>query len=109
MEIGKLDRRIDLYMVVGTEDTYGQAVETVVFYRSVWAQLMAIKGNESRDTYQMVGTSEIQFLIRYNSLIAAKNYIIKFEDQYYNIAAVDQIGRHEYLKITCTTKDNQVY
>ena len=108
MDIGKLDRRIELYSTTRTLNDYGEGEESYTYYRSVWAQLMTSKGTEGRADISMMSKSEIQFMLRYNSTLTT-SYLVKFEGNYYNITAIDQIGRREYIKVTCVYKDNKVY
>ena len=105
MQIGELDRRITIQESTATTDSYGE--ETLVWstYRKVWAKLGYVSGNETFEADQKTAIRTEKFFVRYDSCITEKMRI-SWDSGYYDIRAIEQLGREKYLVLKCERRDN---
>jgi len=88
-----------------TADAYGQKVPTWATHRTVWARIAYENGDEGYEADQKVATRVVKFFVRYDSTITEKmrvNY-----NGYYDILAIEEIGRGRYLVLRTQKKDSQ--
>lgn len=98
MKAGELDRRITIEEYTETQDDYGEPIKEWVVLATVWAQVTPVRGTERYVAQQVSGEAETRFRIRWRDDVTDKMRIL-YEDAYYNINAILEIGRHEGLEI----------
>ena len=119
MTIGELDRRIDIQFPTISSNTYGGTViDEWTIYRTVWAKMDWVGGDEKNQTDKITAITKIDFFIRnldVDDFIAGTqaptmSWRIKYTDggiaKYYYIHNIEQIeGRDAFMKITTEEKD----
>lgn len=103
MQIGNLNRRIDIYTQTTTADTYGATVETDSLVRSTWAQIEPASGNEALEGKKDTATRAVKFMIRYRTGMTEKMKI-KYDGSFYNITAIEEPDKKRTLVITAEKK-----
>lgn len=97
LDPGELDRRITLQAASGSQDAYGEGNATWYDLAELWAKVEWKTGTEGMDAGQVAQSQMVDFTIRYRA-VAPENRI-KFEDKYYDIEGMEQIGRKRFLKL----------
>lgn len=99
MALGQLDRRITIQSQAGTQDEFGQSVDSWSDVATVWAQVKFKAGSESVSANKLTTGADCIFTIRYRSQITTRNRII-YEGEYYDIIHKAEIGRRKYMDLT---------
>ncbi len=102
MNIGKLDRRIELQARALTQDAAGSRIETWAKVMDLWAELVAPRQSEGiiADADRVSDTRE--FRIRYRAGISATTHRVLYGGQAFDITGITEGGRREWLALTCT-------
>lgn len=95
-----MDRQIQIYEVVKTKDSIGGESEELREYAKIWSEVRINAGAES---YRAGAGKEFvnktaEFFCRYDSKITELNRI-KYNEQFYDILSVREIGRRSGLQI----------
>ena len=102
INIGKLDRRIELQRRNENQDESGQPVRTWGTYATVWTRILQ-PGQKEFFASDKPNTEIIQiFKIRYRAGILPTDRIKSDDGNYYNIAPPKELGRKEALEIIGT-------
>jgi len=104
MQIGDLDRRITLQVATTASDVFGEEIETWSTYREVWAKLAYVRGDEQFEAMEKTAVRVEKFFVRYDSGITEKMRVY-WDSVYYDIRAIEQLGRKEYLVLKCERRD----
>lgn len=109
MKFGRMDSRITIQRATTTTDLYGQRVESWGTLATVWADVIYREGsgNESIASEQVFSKQPVHFVIRYGSTWADVNPKdrVSYNSKAYNIEAVQEIGRNDGLRLTCTIRE----
>lgn len=102
-----LDRKITIYEPVLTKSSSGAEKEEwrLITFPEVYAELKFGSGKESQEGKQVVASVTHQFRIRYRTDLK-ETFIILFDDRYFDILGIQEMGRRKYLIITAEAKDN---
>lgn len=106
MNIGELDQRIALYKTTVGADDWNHRTESRQLLSTVWAKVIYKSGTETQTADQRVGVDKVEFLIRYKSGLSAKETIVQYGTDFYNVHSVAVIGRNEGLRLITTVRDN---
>lgn len=98
MNIGLLDRRIEIQEIIESQNEAGETIEVPVKLFETWAQVIEMRGTERFTSQQTVAQAETKFKMRYRPNISAKSRII-YNNQVYDITGVLEIGRREGLEL----------
>lgn len=102
MQIGKLNKRIELQRITETADSYGEPVQTWTTYATRWANVSPLKAQEMLVSSQNKATTTHIVTIRYLDGITIEDRI-KLGSRYLNIdSIVNQDERGEQLILSCT-------
>jgi len=106
MQAGKMDRRIQLQSFSVTQDTDGSELKTWTTYATVWSAIRHITKLEEfeRESDRRMGYQDIEFQIYYRNDIKETDRII-FEDKYYDVYSVIEMGRRRTTKIRAEWSD----
>lgn len=107
MNIGHMDRRIELQTSAHTVNQYGERTDSWSTYATVWAAIVYRGGSEKVSGDQVSSTNKVEFRIRYSSTVSrvlASDRVL-YNTQYYQILAVEEIGRREGYKLICELRD----
>lgn len=99
MRVGDLDRRVIIYTKTREVDEYGEEVYTDVALATVWAKVTPGSGGEGIDGNKPTATQKVMFTIRYRTDVNESMKIL-FDDEYYNIQAIEKPDRKRRLEIT---------
>lgn len=103
--IGSRDRRIAVQSVTYTANEYGEPAETWTtdFYTLARVEYPQAGQGEGFEDAINISSTRIDFTIRWRSGITTKNRIV-YNSNNYDIIAVGEIGRRNYLKLTAELK-----
>lgn len=101
------DRRIDILHAVETVSAYGEKAESFVLLKALWANVNHKGGREGFYARQVVASGEVVFKIRYTTGITEK-MLINHDGKTYDITAIAEVGRRQYLEISSTARDNRI-
>ena len=105
MNIGKLDRRIELEQNTATQDTFGQAIDQWESLGKRWASVAYKGGGEQIQADEQVAVQRVEFTIRHEEGLTAR-LRVRYQGQVYDIEAVAEIGRRAGLKLTAFTRND---
>ena len=100
MQIGELNRRVDIMRATITRDAFGGEISTWSVLGSVWANIRPGVARENLVNEQVQGFQEAVITIRYRSDITIKDRV-RYQDKYYEIVGVKDIDTgHFWTEIT---------
>ena len=110
MGAGRLDRKIDIERKTVTEDEFGEEIETwEILSARRSARVTPISGDERFTSDQFVSKLQVEFRIRYSSLVSGLNPLDRIvypaadgspdAHEVYDIMAVDEIVRGKWLSV----------
>ena len=98
MRAGKMDRKVTLQTFTSTQNDYGEPVETWTKLAEVWAERVPLSGREAFIADQIAALSLVKYRIRHRTDVTPKARILD-AGSYYDIRAVNIIGRNEGLEL----------
>lgn len=98
MNIGPMDRRIQLLEEDMHPDDRGHPVPTLMLIAEVWAQAIPIRGQERFSADQMVAKADVRFRIRYRGDVRPTQQL-RFDGRLYDVQEVAELGRREGLEV----------
>ena len=102
MDVGKLNKRVELHAVTLTADGMGEAITTYASYATVWAQIRPMQANETAQSDQIVTKVLHKITIRYNSSVTETDRIV-YDSRTFDINSIlDQFENERYMELTCT-------
>lgn len=99
MNAGMFDRIIELYKIVIAKGHYKDDIQTKIQFGTVRANVRYLRGSEALKYNTITEIRSLQFSIRYRPDITHDTFI-NYEDKMYDIVSIEEIGRHEGLRIT---------
>lgn len=110
LDAGKLDRRIDLLRATYTTDDANESIATWGTLATRAAKADAVSDGEKFRASEVGATLSMRFKVRWSTDIADLDPTdrVLFEDRTYDIVAVKEIGRREYLEITAAARAERV-
>ena len=103
MQSARLDRKITIEKPTETLNAVREVVATWSTFASVWAKKTDTGGSE-KFSGAVIAEFTVNFEIRYLSGITMKMRI-KYEDEYYNIVNMVEIGRRDGLLLKTLKQD----
>lgn len=101
MDIGRLNRRIDILKYDVTRDEYGGEIKEWLKVKSVWATISPVSGTEYFKSQQVEAQNITTITIRYRTDITVLNRI-KYLDKTYEIIGIsDNHTSHKMLTLNC--------
>ena len=108
MRFGKMDRRIVIERATLTTNTYGERAESWGTLATVWAEISYKfgSGTESIQSDQILTKQPVSFIIRYSTTTSGviPTDRVNYDGNYYQIEALQEIGRAEGLRIVTTLR-----
>lgn len=106
MNIGRLDRRIELQASTATTDTFGAQTLAWESLGKRWARRDDNGGAETTQAGELVAINRVVYTLRYEPGLTARLRIVD-DGQTYDIDNVSEIGRKHGLKLTAFTRNDQ--
>lgn len=101
MDIGRLNRRIDILKYDVTRDEYGGETKEWVNAKSLWAYIKPVSGTEFFKAEQVEAQNITTIIIRYRTDITVLNRV-KYLDKTYEIIGIsDNDTNHKMLTLNC--------
>ena len=99
MNIGYLDRRITFVAPSTSQNVYGEVTGTGTDYATVWAALDNKSASGVVDQEQETTINRVTWRVRSSTTTRAvtPKYRIRYKTDFYNIVAVQEIGRNNEL------------
>lgn len=98
MNIGKMDRKVEVQTPAVTVDTFGQRNETWSTRVTAWASKRDEFANERVEAGQVVEVVRTTWTMRYDSTVKATHRILYGGEHYY-ILGIVELGRKEGMQI----------
>lgn len=109
MKFGRMDSRITIERTTTTTNTYGERVNAWGTLATVWADVIYREGSgtESIQSAQVLSKQPVHFLIRYSTTVAdvSPKDRVSYNSKLYNIETVQEVGRNDGLRLTCTIRE----
>lgn len=104
MDIGRLNRRVDILEYVVSRDEYGGENGEWRKVKSIWAYIKPISGTEFFSKEQPEAENTTTIIVRFNPHISVLNRI-KYKNKTYEIIGVnDSNTDHEEMILNCKEK-----
>ena len=101
MDIGRINRRIDILEYVVTRDEYGGEDGNWVKIRTLWAYVKPVSGTEYFKAQQPTAETTTTITIRYNPKISVLNRV-RYQNKTYEIIGVsDKDTDHRETILNC--------
>lgn len=101
MEIGKLNRRVEILAYQEIQDKYGGEVGEWIKVKEVWASIKPVSGTEYFRSDKAHAENTTTITIRYNPIVTVLNRI-RYEDKTYEIiGANDTETSHVEMVLNC--------
>lgn len=94
MRTGQLDQRVTLKSVAETRDDAGGPLAAATDVATVWARVMAQKGDESFRAAQQTASRTIKVLIRFRDDVDT-DWLLQWNGDVYDIVDVDRSARRD--------------
>ncbi|MBG8552353.1 phage head closure protein [Hymenobacter guriensis] len=105
MNIGKMDRLVEVQTSTSTPDSFGQSVPVWTTLGKRWMQREEAGGAESVQAGELVAINKVYYLTRWEPALTARVRLID-NGQTYDISHVAEIGRRAGLKLTALTRND---
>lgn len=96
---GRMDRRLTLQSKSVTRNGMGQEIVSWANGDTVWAEVIVMKGREDFEAKQKTSVQMTRFVIRYRTDVTEGSNRILYENNWYDINSIAEIGRREGLSI----------
>jgi SPP1 family predicted phage head-tail adaptor len=104
-----MDTRVVIQRATDVVDDYGQRVPTWTTLATLWAQVSYREGSgsESIQSAQILSKQPVHFIVSYGSGWAdvSPKDRVSYNSKLYNIEAVQEIGRKDGFRLTCTIRE----
>jgi len=105
MNIGQLDRRIEIKQIATAKDEWNYDVTTQSTLASVWAKKVERLAGELVGESQLVSQNRVDWVIRHRTDLTASMTIV-YNSNEYDIQGIKELGRKEGLLIHSELRDN---
>lgn len=109
MKFGRMDSRILIERATLTTNAYGERAMSWSTLATVWADVIFREGSgtEVVQSLQLLSKQPVHFIIRYSTTVAGvtPKDRVTYNSKVYNIEAIQEIGRNEGLRLTCTIRE----
>lgn len=103
VDIGSLNKRIQIISQVKTTDDDGFDITTEKVIRKCWASFNRTSGTETIKANADFNEVKCRFMIRYNKIPISSKYQVRYNNQIYEIVyANDYNDSHEYIELICS-------
>ena len=106
VNIGELDRRVDLYRFTETVSDTGEHAKSWTLIKSCFAKYEPISGTENITAGQPTPVADVAFVVRYDSSISEADRIV-FHSTNWNIFHIEEVERLVFMRLLCNKPDNQ--
>ena len=106
MNIGQLDKEIDIYQSTGVTDDWNHEVSSLALVGRFWANVIYKSGTEKQSSDQRVNVDKVEFLIRYQTGLSPRDTSVFYASKYHDVHSIEIIGRNEALRLITTVRDN---
>ena len=103
VNIGTLNKRIQIIETVKTEDDAGFETEEIKVIRTCWASYNKVSGTEMIKSNADFTSEKYRFLIRYSKTLLSRKMQVKYNNKMYEIDYInDYNDAHEFVELICT-------
>lgn len=101
MDIGRLNRRVDILVFQKERDEYGGEIGKWIKYKTVWAHVAPISGTEVFRSQQVDAQNVTTITIRYRKDVTVLNRIKYLDKTYEIIGNPDVNSDHKMMRLNC--------
>jgi SPP1 family predicted phage head-tail adaptor len=110
IDIGSLNKRITFKRYTESENEWGQTVQSLTDYRTIWASVEPLTGKEYLDAQRNVNEQIFKIYTRYFKDLRDVNLIINYQGRKFTIQSViDYRENHEMLLFMCTERIGETF
>lgn len=109
INIGRLNKRIDIYQYKEAETELGATKTELKKTATVWAELRPVRGTEFLEYYREANALQYKVTMRYRAGLTEKDVLV-FKGRQFEINSIINIMEgHTYLEVYCTeSKDKRI-
>jgi len=104
MNPGRMDRKITIEKVTETRSSSGQVTKTWSTFASVWAEKIDSGSREFFNRGAVAETATVFKIYYLNGL--TQKHRVKYNNEYYDIKSIKELGRREGHEITAVKQDH---
>lgn len=106
IRVGSLNRRIKIYKTILAENATGEQEEATALFKKVWASLNDVSGTEKEEE-KIIMLNVRKYTVRFNKelFLNATKMLIEDTDGFYDINAVEMLGRNRFLILKCSKRE----
>ena len=99
MQIGDLDRRVELHNPTTTANNYGELTVTYALYTTRWAHILWKGGDTGEEQDRVSGSSKIHFYLRNQDLgsLTTETKVV-YDGKTYFISTLNEIDGRQGIK-----------
>ena len=101
MDIGKLNRRIEVLTYIVTKDDYGGEIGEWVTTQNLWANINSTNGSEYFNNQKVNADATTIITVRFNPNIDVMNRIKYFDKVFEIVGVIDEMTAHKANIINC--------
>lgn len=101
---GKLDRRIEIQRYLPGRDVDGAPIDDWEKFAIVWASVEVTGGSVTFQADHRTSEHTTVFTIRYQPGVEPHMQVVHDGDEY-RVEHVEEVGRREFLRLTCVARD----
>ena len=109
MDIGKFNKKIEIYSPVETINDFGETQVTYTLAITAFAKRRDIEwatiGEEAHGK-QLVVEARTEFYIKKFRSSITEKHLVLYKSKYYEITRVDEFGQNEFTRILGLRRDN---
>lgn len=106
MQVGELNRRIEVLEQVERKDSYGGIVGEWITVGAVWAKIIPLKGTETLENKEVSVNQEFKITVRFYAGLSAKHRIKYLSNIYEITSIVDEETSHRWTTIYAKELDS---
>jgi head-tail adaptor len=102
VQTSRLTEKLEiLQLATVSASTYGEAVQTYKVVQTIYASILAEKGNTSFDSPGTTYNNSISFYGRYIPMLNKKDFRIRYCEEDYRIEEITHVSRNAATIIRC--------
>lgn len=108
MQIGKLNKRITIYRITGTDDGFGGTVKAKSTLKTIWGHVRYVKGDIDTQAGQRMHNTNVEIIVREpaaQAILFTDTLSIGNDAEEYNINSILESEINEFVTIKATKSE----
>lgn len=108
INIGKLNKRVDIYRYTETETSLGSLKTKLKKIATVWAELKPVRGNEFLEYYRETNALQYKITMRWRPGLTEKDVFVYDGRQFEINSIINIMDANIYMEVYCTESKDKV-